>query len=147
MAFVADSIVKDSVASGLHKDVADLESFWTTIIADANLAAYDEIVGHFLLLGYTKAQIDTWDRGITFQKFIARYQSLIDGAGDKTEVGEWRTELDYWRGKLKEITTLEIAAVITDPADGTSDIGRGELSTSNDIFVLDPNNRGNITEW
>lgn len=138
--FVDDDAVKASVAAALHKAVADLPTLWTQVIGDANEAAYRQIIAHFVVLGYTQAQIDTWDSGPTYQKFIARYQALIDGAGDKNEVGEWRTELDYWRGLLETIQTLEVAAEVVDPHTGGSTVGRGDMSNSSDIFSLD-------TEW
>ena len=148
--FVLDAHVKQSVAGALHKPAGDLDSFWSDIIADANAAAYDQIVGHFVLLGYTQAQIDAWDSGITFQKFLARYQALIDGAGDRTEVGEWRKELDYWRGLLENVTSIDTSGAVVDPTqDAAGSVGHGSLSTTNDLFSLDPDDarRGTPTEW
>ena len=107
MSFVTNAQVKTSVLAALHQ--SSVSSYWDDAISDANTAAYDQICHHFLLLGYTQAQIDAWDRGVTFNKFLARYQALIDVAGDNPHVEEWRTELDYWRGKLEEITKLVFA--------------------------------------
>lgn|GEM_PF-5902160 len=148
MAFVTDAQVKTSVAAALHKASADLPSFWTDIITDANVAAYDDICGHFLDLGFTQAQVDSWDRGVTFNKFLARYQALIDGAGDQDDVGEWREELNYWRQKLTDISTLEVDDELEEP-DSSGSVGHGNLSTSNDLFSLDQDDprRGNATEW
>ena len=149
MSFVTDAQVKDSVAAALHTTAATLEAHWTQCVTDANTAAYDEIVGHFLDLGYSIDQIDSWDRGATFQKFLARYQALIDGAGDQDNVGEWRTELDYWRGRLEAVTSLQVDSELEETDDSSSNVGYGSLSTTDDIFSLDPDdsNRGSPTEW
>lgn len=134
--FVTDAQVTASVAAALHKGVGDLDAFWAAVVTDANQAAYDAILDHFILCGYSAAQIGTWDRGATFQRFLARYQALIDGAGDKDEVGEWRTELDYWRKKLGQILTLDAGGAIADPVNAQGEVGHGSLSTTNDIFRL-----------
>lgn len=147
MSFVTDAVVKASVAAGLHQDVADMQAYWTTAIADANAAAYRQIVDHFLTLGFTKAQVDAWDSGADYQKFLARYQALIDGAGDKPDVGEWRAELDYWRGKLGEIQNLVVDDELPGQAETGSIVGHGNLKTSDDIFRLSPRGRGRVTEW
>lgn len=150
MAFCTDAQIKTSVAAALHTAAASLDSFWTDVITDANVAAYDQICHRFITLGYSQAQIDAWDRGATFNKFLARYQALIDGSGDKDAVGEFRRELDYWRGKLDEITTLDDGGATTDPAaDAAGSVGHGSLSTTSDMFSLDPDDarRGEPTEW
>lgn len=150
MSFVTDAEVKASVAAALAKEPSALESKWTTLIADANTAAYDQICHRFILQGYSQAQIDAWDRGATFQKFLARYQALIDGAGDHNGVETWEKQLDYWRGKLEEIETLDDGGTAEEPENNSqSSVGHGSLSTSNDLFGLDPNDRrrGRPTEW
>jgi len=148
MPFATVVEVKASIAGALHVEVSVMAGFWTQVIADATTAAADEIYGHFLDLGYSTAQVLTWDRALTFSKFLARYQALIDGSGDKDDVGEWRTELDYWRGKLEEITTLEISDELADPVI-TGTVGHGGLSTANDLYGLDSDDsrRGVPTEW
>ena len=55
MAFATTTEVKASVAGALHMAAADLDSFWTQVIADATTAAADDIYGHFLDLGYSAA--------------------------------------------------------------------------------------------
>jgi len=150
VAFVTDTQVKTSVAGALHKSTADLPTWWNDIITDANVAAYDQICHHFLRLGYTQSQIDAWDRGATFNRFLARYQALIDGAGDGEDVGEWRTELDYWRGKLEEITTIDDGGALEEPeGDSAGTVSYGNLSTTTDLFGLDPDDarRGRPTVW
>lgn len=150
MAFVSDTVVKASVAAALGKEPVDLESKWATLIADANTAAYDLICHRFILIGYSQAEIDAWDRGATFNKFLARYQALIDGAGDRETVGEWRAELNHWRSKFEEITTLDDGGKVVEPTtDSQSTVGYGTLSTRSDLFSLDPldSRRGEPTEW
>lgn len=150
MSFCTDAQIKTSVAAALHVASASLESFWTDVITDANAAAYSQIVSRFLALGYTVTQINQWDQGATYQKFLARYQALIDGSGDKERVGEWRTELDYWRGKLEEVSQLEVSNELEEPtASDSARIGYGDLRTTSDLFRLDPDDvrRGESTVW
>ena len=148
MAFATTTEVKASIAGALHVDVSAMPSFWTQVIADSTTAASDDIYGHFIELGYTAPQVLAWDRALTFSKFLARYQGLIDGAGEKDDVGEWRTELDYWRAKLEAITTLEVDDELADPATG-GNVGHGSMSTATDLFGLDPDDsrRDVPTEW
>lgn len=144
MGFVSDAVVTASVQAALHADT--LEDFWITIIADANAAAYRQILAHFIALGYTKAHVDLWDSGPDYQKFLARYQALIDGSGDTDKVGEWRKELDYWRGLLAAIQILETVSVVVPSDVPGSVVGHGKLSTATDIFRTS-DGCGEITRW
>lgn len=150
--FLTDTELKPSVVkAALHKGISDIAGdVWDAAIADANQAAYDLILVHFLELGYTVAQIATWGQGTTFQRYLARYQALIDAAGDSgDQTSEWRKELDYWRGKLDELTTLTTTTAVVEPGDSEGSVGHGDLSTTTDLFVMDPDdeNRGEVTEW
>lgn len=150
MAFCTSAQVKASVGAALHKSAADLNTtIWDQVIGDAITAAYDQIKMRFLPLGYTLAQIDAWDMGYTFNLMLARYQAIMDSSGDKDQVGEWRAELDYWRGKLDEVTTIIDGSVVDDPEEEAGTINHGTISTTSDLFRLDPDDdrRGAVTEW
>lgn len=148
--FITDAQLKDAVASSLRKTAAALDAdVWDDPIAASNLVAYREILGHFLDLGYTKAQIDDWDRGPDFQRGLAQYEVLIKENGDGDQIGEWRTELDYWRKKLEALNQLETSSALVDPTTSTAIIGRGSLKTDTDLFAPNPNDRrrGRVTRW
>ena len=151
--FVTDADVKASVVqAALSKGVADVSATkWDKAVSDANQAAYDLIRDHWTDLGYSPAQIAAWQSGRTYQLFIARYQALMDGAGDNDKgLSEWRKELDYWRGKLDALTTIISGdATVVPTANESGVVGHGSLSTSNDLFRMDPDDAriGTPTEW
>lgn len=81
MAFLTDeqlaSFVKDHVAKGAG---ASLQANWTSIVSQANAAAYNEILAAFASRGFTKAQIDLWDRGAEFERDIGAWWALTHNA-------------------------------------------------------------------
>ena len=151
MSFVSDLKVKKAVVDSLKKAGVDVAGeIIDDLVANASDAAYRQIVNHFVCLGYTAAQADTWDLGATIQLNLARFQVLIDHNGDSQEIGEWRRELDYWRGQLEQAACLVAGGAQVEPdSGGTSEVGFGALDTSTDLFRLDPNDsrRGQVTEW
>lgn len=150
MPFKTNAEIKTGLSAAIHKTSATISAtVWDDIISSANTAAYWLICEKLLKLGYSQAQIDAWDGGPIYQEFLARYQALIDGGGDKDSVGEWRRELDYWRKKLEDLTEISDGGVVDDAADISKLVGYGDLRTDDDLFVLDPEDprRGQNTEW
>lgn len=139
MAFTSDTEVKAEVANSIHLEAASMDDTWDEIITSSRLAAYRQIVGHFLGLGFTKTQIDEWDRGADFELHLAQYAVLIKHNSQAQEVGEWRVELDYWRQLLAETAVLEEDGEPQEPSSSTARISRGTLKVTNDMFVRDSN--------
>lgn len=150
MSFLTDADLKTFLAAMLKKDPAALESFWNVLIPVANVSAYNQIVAALLDRGYTTTQIDAWDRGAEFQRYIGIYEVMVAGGG-LTEFN-----LDNLRSFAQRLDQLADVVVETDgvpvPADSPSvdsQVGYGTLSTAGDLFVLDPDDRrrGLPTSW
>ncbi len=77
--FWTNGQILEAVANTLKKDVGDLESYWEGVVEQAHLAAYQQIVGDLLERGFTKVQVDAWDRGPEFEKHLALFWALTDG--------------------------------------------------------------------
>ena len=147
MAFRTDAQIKIQLAATLHTDLALLPDWWDTIIITANDSAYQEIVSRLLIRGYSKAQIDTWDRGNEFEVYIALYRALIQGANAQAYDDRWPEKLKYWVDQLAEIA-IAVNGVIVAPAGAFSPFGHGKLLTGDDIFVVPVGtDRGEETQW
>lgn len=81
MSFVTDGELKQAIADELKKAVGDLSTYWDRLATRGNAFAYNEIVGTLVNRGYTKAVIDTWDRGEEFQIDLGIWWCLTRGAG------------------------------------------------------------------
>jgi hypothetical protein len=101
VAFVTDQQLLEAVADRLKVAAKDLpDHYAATIVPQANAGAYQEILGRLLNRGFTKSQIDQFDRGAEFQLSIGLYLSVVNGgayAGFDPEVVralDRRRELD-----------------------------------------------------
>lgn len=80
MSFVTDGQLLAMVADRLKVRPADLPAYWAdSITPQANESAYQEVLGRLLDRGFTKTQIDQWDRGAEFQQAIGLYLALVNG--------------------------------------------------------------------
>ena len=144
-------MLRTRLAGMLHKEADELQSHWDLILTDSNSSAYNEILSRLLARGYTKVQIDSWDRGAEFQRMIGLYRCLIQGVTGEAYDDKWPEKLTYWLEQLDTVLLIAGGALV---ADGTAtDIGHGPQSTGRDIFVVDPDSnlvgedRGTITKW
>lgn len=69
------------LAGILKKVVADLDSYWTPIADAARLRAYNGIVTQLGARGFSLAQITAWISAAEFERDIALYFCLVEGAG------------------------------------------------------------------
>ena len=78
--FITDAQLKTSLAAQLKvASESDVPAFFTNdILTRSNLAAYQDILGRLLARGFTKAQVDSWDRGAEFQTAIALYWCFVN---------------------------------------------------------------------
>ena len=81
MSFLRDVDLLANLADRLKLGgAAELPDYWaSTIVPQANQSAYQEILGRLLRRGFTKAQIDLWDRGREFQQSLGVYFALVNG--------------------------------------------------------------------
>lgn len=129
-----------------------LAEHWQTIVVRAHTSGYWDIVNALLKRGYSKAQIDQWDRGEEFEKDLACFWSLARAAGQNPDAfnGEYLAQgklLDR-RPELAEVV-FTIGGVLVHP-DGTyGQVTTGPFDTGEDSFVpdLDDPRRGEVTRF
>ena len=123
MSFIDDATLTSYVKDQLKRSSsALLASDWASKITQANTRAYYDILAAFLIRGYTKAQVDTWDRGAEFQTDLGAFYALTNGAvvfpdgfDDKPlQVLDRRKEL--WGDKDTPKTPLMASGAYVDPA-------------------------------
>lgn len=81
MSFINNAQALTLVAAELKKDEDDLPSYWSTLVANANDFAYNEILDRLGSRGYTKAQVDQWARGPEVQRDLCIWHALTRGGG------------------------------------------------------------------
>lgn len=81
MPFLTDNELKQKLADMIGVDVSALPARFTGIVADANAAAYLDIVDPFVARGFTRGQVDAWDRGAEYQRDIGLFWCLLKGGG------------------------------------------------------------------
>lgn len=159
--FVTDNELTAIVTASLKKAAADMAtlangdaSYWPTLIADANLAAYNEIVGRLVARGYTKTQIDTWDRGAEVQKKIGLYWSLVEGGALDGFDDKWVNKLErYFLGQDNVLDTaiLTASGEVLNPDGAPGTVSLGPLKTDQDMFVMPTSEEdsriGETTRW
>lgn len=150
MSFITDAQLRNAVAAMIKKDPAALEPFWAELIPIANESAYNQIVSALNDRGYTTAQIDAWDRGAEFQRYISIYEVMVLAQA----LTDFNLEnLRTFAARVNQLADVVVKTggeVIEAGADSPeSQVGYGSLSTTNDLFVLDPydSRRGNPTTW
>jgi hypothetical protein len=83
MSYLADADALEGVARALKMESASAlltdAPYWEQLVADANAAAHQEVLGQLLQRGFTKAQADAWDRRVEFQRDLMMYWALTKG--------------------------------------------------------------------
>lgn len=148
MAYITDAELKTALAPILRKaSAAEINPLWGNIVPDANVAAYNEIIGRLTDRGFTVAQIDSWARNDEFNRDIGLFWALVKGAGLDGYDDKWIERLD----RREELDTVAVVIddELVDPGDTSGSIGQGNLDTSGDIYSLDPeaSDLGIATEW
>lgn len=143
--FITDTDLKARLASLLSIAPTTLATKWDVIVRDSNRSAYNEIVGVLLGRGFTLSQITSWARGAEFETDIGLFWCAIKGGGLEGYDDKFINRLDR-RKELKEVDVV-VAGVFIEPAD--SDIGTGDYDTTEDLFILDPDDvrRGEVTQF
>lgn len=135
-----------------NKASVTLAGHWDTILGRSHTSAYWDIVNALLKRGYSKTQIDQWDRGAEFEKDLACFWSLARAAGQNpdafNEAYLAEGKLLDRRAELAEVV-FTIGGVIVDPAGSYGQVTTGPYDTTEDLFVLDPDDarRGEVTRF
>lgn len=131
--FTTDAVIKSDVAAALKlASVSDLPDWWDDVIERCHTAAYQEIVGAMLGRGFTKAQVDAWDRGVEFERTLALYFVFTSpqGAGnfDIQAVKLWDRREDL------QTTLIYASGSWTSPGESPGTVGIGRVSDQAGVF-------------
>jgi hypothetical protein len=124
--FTTAADVKGAVAAALNLSVDSLPSSWDAVIADARTAAYNDILGTFLAMGYTQAQVDAWDFGKPMEKDQALYWALVRAPSLHNLSVDYVSQLD--RRKQMAASVLVTGGKDVDPG-GLPDSPEGEVTS------------------
>jgi hypothetical protein len=133
MAYTTVTQIVQDIADALKAvNVAALPANWTNVAAEAQIAAYQDIVGRLLARGFTLAQITAWDRGIEFERAISKYYAFSSpqGAGKF----DYETMRIWDRRKELDIVQVFTAGVFVSPGSTPGTVGVGGMNTSGDMF-------------
>jgi hypothetical protein len=138
--------LSDYVKDHLQKSAAErLRPHWDSMIRQGQKAGYNEIVSAFAARGYSKAQIDQWDRGDEFQLDIGAWWALkrlgvvqADMLG-QANLNALDRRKELWGSKKDEIpaVVLTIDGVAVTPEGTFGQPNFGPMDTSEDLFVMD----------
>lgn len=136
------NFIKDNLA---RDPSVDLKQHWDSIVDAAVLFGYWEIVAAFAERGFSKAQVDQWDRGLEFHRDLGAWYAIRrlqvlqpDSYSDKAlTVLDRRMDLRGDKTKDWPAAVLTIAGEPQTPA-GTYGMPQTvERDTSEDLFLLD----------
>lgn len=116
-----------------------LDAFWSTLVAQAQTRAYNEIQMRLLERGYTAAQISAWDRGAEFELDIAVWWCLTQGAGLSAADLKGVDRFDR-REELRSVSVSNAGVLINPGALGR--IGFGLQSDDQNVFRFRRRNAG-----
>lgn len=137
MAFITTDELREYLASALrraddHQDVS-ASSFWQPFLVAGVEWGYNEILSAMVARGYTKAQADTWRRGVEYNLSLGLYWTLTLGAGYHDLNDKWVARLDR-RAELWEGVALDADGNMLVPEGDGGLIGRGDLGREDDLM-------------
>lgn len=132
----ADELLSEVAAFiGTTPDKLTAESpHWIRKAASANTDAYNEIRSRLVGRGYTTAQVDQWDRRAEYNRRIALYFALCDGAALKDADLEAVDKLKRWLDDLDTVVVL-IDGEEPELGSGSSGVNYGDMTNSGDTFT------------
>lgn len=110
-----------------------LEPWWGPLVTAAWAEAYSTIVSSLMGRGFSKAQIDQWDQGATYQRLIGLWRCLNQAAVNQPEMYSLTAlqAVDVRANLVKENVTVgglwvypdsEVAQVSVGPYDAAEDL-------------------------
>lgn len=141
--WVTSDEIKDYVGAALKRAGLELKPEWDIPVERARKRAYWTIIDSFIKRGYSKAQIDQWDRGEEFQADLATYFSLLwmgvlnPDATSQNILKEVDRRPELVQDEDMNDITLAILTIGGELVTGDVDYGQvrhGALDTSSDYF-------------
>ena len=126
-----------------------LKPHWDTIINQGLVAGYWTVVNAWIYRGYTKAQVDQWDRLDEYQLEIAAWFCLKRLSALQPD-GVSQAQLDALDRRPELVNPPKdgmVSAVLTingEAVEGEGDFGQptyGPVDTTNDMFITPKTNR------
>lgn len=146
MSFVTDAAMQEHLKSALHLTTADKPTaYYVALASKANKNAYHTILNILIGRGYTKAQIDAWPGGASFQEDLGVFWAMVKGgAANPSEYDATLLKLLDRRAELAEVTITDAAWEEVDT--GGSSFTTGAYDTDDDIFVHPDKDDPNLGE-
>lgn len=156
--FQLQQVLLDQLQKSNASNSATLEPWWEGVVSRANLWAYWEIVGRLAERGFTKSQIDAWDRGQEFQQDLGLWRAISQLAAMQPDTysAKGLESLD----RRKELTGSEredikpvgvtSGGLWQDPAGVPGQVSTGGYDQSQDMFVWpdpDDSRLGEVSEF
>src|ERR1700674_3285704 len=119
--------------------VEALESFWTSIVADALNESYADIISRLSARGFTPIQISQWDRGQEYQIDIGLFFCLTKGGATQENVSADRFKVVDRREELCKVVFTIGGLETFPPLDGFNVIAGGPVTRNSlDTFGAPP---------
>lgn len=145
--FTTDATVKADVQRALHlANANDLPPIWDGIVSKSRVRAYGDIVSGLVGRGFTYTVIAAWDRGAEFERDLALWWALNEGAALGAYPDKILDKLDR-RPELATVIVTNTEGGVP-VLKGSGQIGRGALDDSDSIFKRQsPGGVVDETQW
>lgn len=139
--FITDDELSEQVKSVLARPIGDtLATHWPSIVNAANRRALTEIKNALTRRGYTTAQIQLWDDGWVFQRYLGIYFSLKTLAAMQPDAYSSQN-MEVWN-MLPQLYGLDDTpavmittdGAIVDPANDYGQVAVGGFSSAGALF-------------
>lgn len=139
MPYKTEGEIRTALADELKRagGAASLQAWWDTIVPRSLEAAKNDIRGWWGGIGYTTAQVDSWDRLTEVHEHLSLYWCLVNGGVAATYDPQYLDRLDR-RKDFKDMR-FTIGGVFVSPGGGDElqDVGGGRLDSTGWRFNLD----------
>ena len=144
--FTVDATIKTDLQSALHlANLSDVPAVWDNIITKSRLRAYGDIVSALLGRGFTMTVVSAWDRGSEFERDLALWWTLNEGATLGAYDDKMLSKLDR-REELKTVIVTTGASSGTPALEPSGQIGQGYLDDSRSTFKRQVDDQGEVDE-
>jgi hypothetical protein len=134
--WIDDTVILKAIAGRLSKAVADLEpDIYLALAHKANLDATADLATIMLDLGYTPAQLDSWDYVAVYAERLAIYFAF--NTPPLNEPGVTAEKSLDCRDQLRKLTSIIIGGVAVAPAIGASAVGGVGVGVLDAVRELD----------
>ena len=136
LAVAAD--IKQSLADSMQMaSITELGTRWDRIIADALRQGERDIIGGFVLSGYSRDQILASNDLFSFHLMQSLYWTFVRGVGMHNADDRWISKLDHRKMFADNNAILDEVAGVVDAGGTSSFLEAGQMSTKGDRWTRD----------